>query len=132
MYQYTFNGVRQPYRSLTISTMEDQMRKYLIIIGLILVANGLFAGTVFAAEPPAGPPSSGSYHLVRYGETLASIGYHYGVNAYTICRANSLANCNYIYTGQRLYIPSSPSYYHQPSHYSYGCSTSHIIQYGET
>jgi LysM repeat protein len=46
-----------------------------------------------------------NYHIVSYGETLSSIAYRYGVNPWTIARANNIYNLNRIYAGQRLYIP---------------------------
>ena len=46
-----------------------------------------------------------NYHTVRYGETLSSIGYHYGVSPYAIAKANHIYNLDYIYAGQKLYIP---------------------------
>jgi LysM repeat protein len=47
-----------------------------------------------------------NYHIVSYGETLSSIAYQYGVNPWSIARANNIYNLNRIYAGQRLYIPS--------------------------
>jgi predicted lipoprotein with Yx(FWY)xxD motif len=91
--------------------------------------------SAMAASSPAQPGSSasaGSWYTVQPGQTLAMLGRMFGVNAYAICSANQLANCNYIQAGQTLWIPSgsygssySPSYqqpYSSPSYqqpYSY-------------
>jgi LysM repeat protein len=60
--------------------------------------------TTTGTAPPAG--TAGFWHRVRHGETLFSIGRLYGVNAYTICSVNRLSNCNYVWAGQELWIPT--------------------------
>ena len=52
------------------------------------------------------PMPSYRYHIVKWGETVNSIGRWYGVTAQAIINANSLHAPYTIYTGQRLYIPS--------------------------
>ncbi len=59
-------------------------------------------------------------HVVQPGETLYGIARRYGVNAWTIARANGVINPNRIYIGQRLVIPSG-----RPA------GTVHIVQPGE-
>ncbi len=54
---------------------------------------------------PTGQSHSGVIHVVRAGETLLRIALRYGVNAWTIARANGITNLNHIYVGQRLVIP---------------------------
>jgi spore germination protein len=78
--------------------MKLQLKKPLVIAILVIL---LLALTVSVASA-----SGGSYHRVRYGETLFSIGRQYGVNPYRIADANNLRNPNRIYSGQVLYIPS--------------------------
>jgi LysM repeat protein len=56
--------------------------------------------------PHPGPGCSVS-HTVRYGETLHSIGRHYGVNPWRIASANGIYDLNRIYAGQRLCIPDA-------------------------
>jgi len=51
------------------------------------------------------PRPCGVVHVVRWGETLSSIAHHYGTCVQAIARANCLRNPNYIWAGQRLYIP---------------------------
>ena len=59
---------------------------------------------------PAGPPyyrpyPCGSYYIVQRGDTLLRIGRAYGISAWSIARANRIYNMNYIWAGQRLFIP---------------------------
>jgi len=75
-----------------------RMKKPLVIAILVIL---LLALTVSVASA-----SNGTYHRVRSGETLFSIGRQYGVNPYWIAQANNLRNPNRIYSGQVLYIPS--------------------------
>ncbi len=78
---------------------------------LLIVLAVILLQAINIEDSQAAPPASGgSYHRVRYGETLSSIGWRYGVNAHSIARANGLANPNYIYAGQTLYIPSGHGY----------------------
>jgi LysM repeat protein len=77
------------------------MRKVVLIIGLLLLMQAAWVPAGYAAPPPAG----GFWHTVRWGETLFSIGRAYGVNPYSICSANGLHNCNYVWAGQSLWIP---------------------------
>ena len=60
------------------------------------------------SSPPHGytpPPPCGVTHVVRWGETLYSIARRYGTCVQAIRQANGLWNPNYIWAGQRLYIP---------------------------
>jgi len=54
-------------------------------------------------------PSSGAVHIVRRGETVSSIAWHYGTSVAAIASANGLRNPSLIYVGQRLTIPSGGS-----------------------
>lgn len=57
---------------------------------------------------PQPQPNPGSY-VVQAGDTLAVIAARYGTTVAAIVAANNLPNANYIYTGQRLVIPSAPA-----------------------
>jgi len=100
-------------------------------IGMALPAGILVLTVLLAAVAPvAAAPAQVSlpaWHWVARGETLFSIGRHYGVNPWAIASANGLANPNRIYVGQRLYIPAGPAY---PQ--SRPCGYTHIVQRGET
>jgi LysM repeat protein len=58
-----------------------------------------------AHDPQPGKCSCADYHTVKYGQTLYSIGRHYGVSPHAIARCNGIYNMNKIYAGQRLCIP---------------------------
>jgi LysM repeat protein len=47
------------------------------------------------------------YHRVRRGENLSRIAAHYGVNMWTIARANHIHNIDKIYAGSVLAIPKA-------------------------
>lgn len=63
-------------------------------------------------DAPGGKPSGGGTggpqcaktHEVRRGETLSAIALRYGVDAYTLARANGIYDLNHVYTGQVLCI----------------------------
>ncbi|MBN1218931.1 MAG: LysM peptidoglycan-binding domain-containing protein [Anaerolineae bacterium] len=100
------------------------MKKYIkksLLITMLVVMLLVLTATVASA-------SGGTYHTVRYGETLFSIGRYYGVNPYRIAEANNLWNPNYIYAGQVLYIPAG----YQGGYYPTPGANRHVVCYGET
>ncbi len=107
------------------------MRRLVLILGLAL----LLQLVLVPASSAAPPPSGGFWHHVRYGETLFSIGRLYGVNAYTICHANGLKNCNHIWAGQSLWVPADmyphPGPVPHPRPHP-GCGAYHTVHYGQT
>ena len=71
----------------------------------------------------AGSQSSGErIHVVQPGETLFSIARAYGVDMWTLARANGIVNPNHILVGQELTIPGEAP----PS------EVTHTVQPGET
>ena len=86
----------------------------IILVGATLM---FLVGVVTAS---AAPSESGGIHIVQRGETLYSISRRYGVDMWTIARANSITNPNRIYVGQRLVIPAG-----QP------VGVVHVVQPGE-
>ncbi len=109
------------------------MKKVLSLI-LVVVALQLSLVSATYAAPAAWGNEGGMYHTVRYGETLYSIGRHYGVSPHKIARVNGLHNPNYIYAGQVLYIPSGGGYnpYPDDGRHNPGGSSYHKVKYGET
>ena len=79
------------------------------LVSIIVSALVLSVGFAPVSAAPA-ELASPTWHWVRYGETVFSIGRLYGVNPWTISAANGLANPNRIYAGQRLYIPAGNGY----------------------
>lgn len=97
------------------------MRKALVavVIALLLVA---LASSAAYARPTQ---CTVTYHTVRPGETLYSIGRHYGVSPMAIASYNGIVNPNRIYAWQVLAIPCGtywhPWYPYYPW-YPYGCA----------
>jgi LysM repeat protein len=56
-----------------------------------------------------GSQTGGRVHVVQRGETLTHIALRYGVNVWTLARANGIINLNFVYVGQRLTIPGAPA-----------------------
>jgi LysM repeat protein len=93
-----------------------------VLVALVLAV--LVIGSV--ATPVSAAPSERTVHVVRRGETLYSIARSYGVNMWTIARANGIANPNCIYAGQRLVIPAG---YTSGGRYT---GRVHVVRRGET
>ena len=72
-----------------------------------------------------GPAYGCTYYTVQYGDTLSGLACRYGVSENSIVQANSIANPNCIYAGQRLYIPCGAAY--APVHGVY-----YTVRYGDT
>jgi LysM repeat protein len=94
-------------------TLYSIARSYGVNMWAIARANGIanpnyiYTGQrlVIPTGGAGGAARTGTSHVVRRGQTLYSIARSYGVNMWTIARANGIANPNYIYAGQRLVIP---------------------------
>ena len=57
-------------------------------------------------QPPRPQPSpAGFYYTVKSGDTLAIVAARYATTVWAIMQANGLANPNFIYVGQVLWIP---------------------------
>ncbi len=78
-----------------------------LVVAILLAA---FPSALLAAPATSDQPSaaySGSYYIVRAGDTLSNIAQRFGTTTTAIANANGISNTNYIYVGQRLYIPAS-------------------------
>ncbi len=111
--------------------------KKIFIVALVLVAVVLLT----AASPTRAVAAGPAYHVVQPGQTLSGIAAMYGVSAWSLARANAIANWNYVYVGQVLTIPYAgyPYYanYYYPGYYypyyprmTYGCY--YWVRYGDT
>jgi LysM repeat protein len=67
--------------------------------------NRIYAGQRIYVPGTTTPPPGGVWYTVRWGDTLSSIAWRHGVSVWAIVQANDIANPNWIYTGQKLYIP---------------------------
>jgi hypothetical protein len=99
--------------------------KVLLVVGLVLLLQLAWVPASSAAAP-GGRGDGGFWRVVRYGESLTSLGYAYGVNPYAICAVNGLANCNFVYAGQALWIPGAYGGGHA------SCVGYRSVRYGET
>ena len=104
--------------------------KKMFVVLLLLLA--LLAGSV-ATSYAAPTESQGHYHVVRYGETLSGIAYHYGVSVQAILQANPrVYNPHLIFAGMSLFIPKAyiPPAYPPAPPTSY-CRFHHYVTYGQ-
>lgn len=101
-------------------------RMLVAVAGLTLLAllTGL-GSPVWGAPSPEKLGTGSVIHIVQWGENLTLIARRYGVTIAAIAQVNSLANPNYIYVGQRLFIrsgaPSPP-----------GETTTYVVRSGDT
>ncbi len=98
-------------------TLYSLARRYGTTVTAIVQANGLanpnciYTGQRLiiptggvALSPTA--PGAVTYYTVQKGDTLHSIAYRYGTTVSAIVAANNIYNPSFIYTGQRLVIPT--------------------------
>jgi LysM repeat protein len=71
----------------------------------IVNPNRIYAGQALCLYAAPSTPS-GVHYTVRWGDTLSSIAWRYGVSYWDLAVANNLANPNWIYAGQVLFIPT--------------------------
>ena len=98
----------------------------LAAVVILQAAVGVLPGLAAPGEAPQAWACN-SWYWVRPGDTLASISRLYGVDMWSIARANRITNLNRIWVGMPLYIPcggysSPPGYggYPGSAGYSYG------------
>jgi LysM repeat protein len=98
-------------------TLYSVARRYGTSVAAIVQANNLtnpnwvYAGQRLiiptgGTDFPPTAPSATTYYTVRRGDTLCSIAYRYGTTVGAIVAANNIYNPSFIYTGQRLAIPT--------------------------
>lgn len=97
-------------------TLYGIARYYGVSAQAIMDANGLYnpnhiyVGQKLAipgSHQPAPQPAPGcvTYHTIQRGQSLTWIASYYGVNLYTLARANNIYDLNRIYYGMNLCIP---------------------------
>lgn len=87
--------------------MKRSVRIRLLVIGGALILSLLLASIALA--------QGGIVHIVRPGDTVGNLAWHYGVNSNAIVAANHLRNPDLIYVGQRLFIPAEYMPFPQPA-----------------
>jgi LysM repeat protein len=94
-----------------LAYMNGLWNPSLIYVGQVLVIP--YPGYVYHPYPYYYPnpvvyyprPTFGCSYWVRYGDTMITIARRFGGDPWAIARANGIYNLNWIYAGQRLYIP---------------------------
>ncbi|MBC7225410.1 MAG: LysM peptidoglycan-binding domain-containing protein, partial [Anaerolineae bacterium] len=76
-----------------------------VYVGQQLTLPGASGSQGSSAQASGQAAASGTVHVVRRGETLASIARRYGVTVERLAQANNLRSANLIYVGQELRIP---------------------------
>jgi hypothetical protein len=102
---------------------------FVVLLSLLVSSVALAAPAQSAAVQQWG---GGYWYSVRWGDTLSSIGRATGVSPWSIANANGLANPNYIYCGQQLWIPAGgPPQPPKPCPGS-GCGYWRPVYFGDT
>lgn len=101
------------------------VRRTGLLLLLCLTLTLALLPSAVSAAPAAAPAASGAYHIVKAGETLSHIARYYSVTVNALKAANGLSNANYIYIGQRLYIPAAGG---APA----GCKSYYHVKHGDT
>ena len=112
------------------------MRRLKWIVPLVVLLSLLVSSVAFAAPAQSASVQGwggGYWYTVRWGDTLSSIGRVAGVSPWAIAQANGLANANYIWAGQQLWIPagSPPPPPPQPKPLP-GCGYWRPVYFGDT
>ena len=92
---------------LSIASPKFAFRHALLVLLLLMGMAATLVPTAAFAAPASAPAASGSYHVVKPGETLSHIARRYGVTVNGLVAANGLKSANYIYVGQHIYIPAA-------------------------
>jgi len=110
---------------LRYSVSTSLVRRTALALLLVFAITLALVPTAVSAAPESVPAYSTGYHIVTRGETLSQIARYYGVTVRALMAANGLTNPNYIYVGQRLYIPASSG---APA----GCYSYYYVRPGDT
>lgn len=78
---------------------------YIYVGQVLVIPTGGYVYRPAPYQPYHPRPTLGCFYWVRYGDTMLSIARRFGGDPWTIARANGIFNLNWIYAGQRLFIP---------------------------
>ncbi len=78
---------------------------YIYVGQVLVIPTGGYGYRPAPYQPYHPRPTLGCFYWVRYGDTMLSIARRFGGDPWTIARANGIFNLNWIYAGQRLFIP---------------------------
>jgi len=119
-------------------TLYSLARHYGTTVAAIVQANNLAnPNCIYTGQrlivPTGGPavpptaPGTVTYYTVQRGDTLYSIAYRYGTTVSAIAAANHIYNPSFIYTGQRLVIPTGQLPVPSPP-----VATCYVVRKGDT
>lgn len=105
------------------------MKKFSVLLLCVL----LFSALVAPVQASLGL-AEGVVHVVLPGQTLFGIALWYGVDMWTLARANNIVNPNHIYVGQQLLVPTAtaapaPAVVAAPAQ---SASGSYVVKLGDT
>jgi nucleoid-associated protein YgaU len=105
------------------------------VAGLLMLLLLAMPGAAEANGGNMGGMGQGGYyggmtHMVKYGETLSGIAQQYNVTVDALKEANHIMNADWIFVGQRLYIP--PAMGQGGGGMGGMCKMPHVVQPGET
>lgn len=114
--------------NILIRSTDLGRRKLIGILVALLMSVALTATAipqaVQAAEAQSGY-SGGYYHWVVKGDSISKLARRYSVTVHSLASANGLGVTDYLYVGQKLYIPQS---YGAPN----GCKWHYYVKHGDT
>jgi LysM repeat protein len=107
----------------------------MVVAGLLMLLLLAMPGAAEANGGNMGGMGQGGYnnamtHVVMYGETLSGIAQQYGVTVDALMQANKIMNPNWIFVGQRLYIP--PAMGQGGSGMGGMCKVPYVVKPGDT
>lgn len=98
---------------------------------IIAIIAALALATLITSITSAAPSQDDEIHIVKRGETLATIAQQYGVSQQALIEANQLSNPSLIYIGQRLRIPEKAEAGYLPAQNQAG-TTVYVVRPGDT
>ena len=93
----------KPWRKLQMVLVFLGLSSMLVLAPLAVMAAPALATLAESTATPAG----GQWYVVQRGDTLYRIAFKFNVPISTLISANNLRNPDLIYTGQKLWIPST-------------------------
>lgn len=109
----------------TLVHSTHALRRVALLLLLCFTLAVALVPTAASAATQAAPAASGNYYIVKAGDSLSKIARYFGVTVNALKHANKLSNANYVYVGQRLYIPTGGG--GAPA----GCSSYYYVRHGD-
>lgn len=112
---------------LRSSSIKTGRRKLIGFVVALLMSFAFSAAIMPQAAQAAEAQSGygGHYHWVAKGDSLSKIARRYSVTVYQLASANGLGTTDYLYVGQKIYVPAATG---SP----YGCKWHYYVKHGDT